>query len=703
MYFYFYQLFMILSLIASLFVVVLTWRRRDLPGSGALIALAVATFVWTLGFFLESHSETLRRQLFFNSIGYFGSMTVPIVWFTFSLNYTNAKKMFLGWKTIFLCIIPLITLILVWTNSLHHLMWSNERLGTSGPFVVTIKTYGPFFWVALTYNYILIIAGGFMLLRRLFVGARLYTGQAISVLVAVSVPWLWNIIYVFNLVPLPHKDLTPVMFTISGVAIALGLTRFNMLAILPFARKFVIQQLNDGVLVFNARNCLVDANPMALRILSVEKSIIGNKLKDLLSLSPMFGYLSSAGYGYEEFPLMVSGEKRTYELEKTPMLVHQKQQVGWLAILRDITAHKQAEEQYRLIAQYSADVIYKLTLKDGKYTYVSPSVMQLFGYTDKEILSLNPKEILTPQSYEKQRIGFIKDLQNGISSSILELEAIHKDGHIVPVEIHVSLVRDEKGEPKEIVGVARDITKRKEMEEQLIMQDRLASIGQLTSGVAHEINNPLTSIISFSSLLIKRELPEDVKQDIKIINDQALRTANILKSLLTFARKQPQEKQPVNINECIQKVLELRSYEQKINNIQVKLRLDPDLPLIMGNNSQIQQVFFNLVINAEFFMLEAHKKGTLTITSRKTDGFVRVLFGDDGSGISKDNMKNLFSPFFTTKEAGKGTGLSLSICLGIISEHGGRIWAESEPGKGATFIIELPVYNRPTQEDGDES
>jgi len=702
MYFYFYQVFMILSLIISLLVIVLTWRRRYLPGAGAMIALVAATFVWTLGFFLEANSDTLGRQLFFNNIGYLGSMSVPVAWFVFSLNYTNSIKLVRGWRTIFLCIIPFIIVVLIWTNDWHHLIWSNEHLSTSGPFLVTVKTYGPFFWVALAHNYLLILTGGVILLRRLFVGTPLYMGQAISLIVAVCLPWLWNIIYVFNLAPLPRKDLTPVMFAISGIAIVLGLVRFRMFTTIPFAREFVVQQLNDGVFIFDARNCLVEANPMALKIVGVDKRIIGKRPEDLLSLSPVFEHMSSARFGSEELPLMVSGEKRFYELEITPMLVHQEQQVGWLAILHDITARKQAEEQYRLIAEYSADVIYKLTIKEERYTYVSPSVKRLFGYTDREALALKLRDVLTPESYEKQRNELIKIIQDGTSYGTLQLEVIHKDGRIIPVEVHASLVRDEKGEPVEIVGVARDITERKKMEEQLIMQDRLASIGQLTSGLAHELNNPLTGVISLSDLLLQRELPEDIRQDVKIINDEAQRTANIVKNLLTFARKQPQAKQLTNINDCIQKVLELRAYEQKVNNIQVNFRFAPDLPLIMGNSSQLQQVFFNIVINAEFFMLEAHGKGTLTVTTEKAGNSVRALFADDGPGIPRENMRHLFTPFFTTKEVGKGTGLSLSICLGIITEHDGRIWAESEPGKGTTFIIELPIYNRSAQEEESE-
>jgi PAS domain S-box-containing protein len=362
----------------------------------------------------------------------------------------------------------------------------------------------------------------------------------------------------------------------------------------------------------------------------------------------------------------------------------------------EVIERKHAEEQYKLITENSADVIYKLKITSEQYTFISPSVERLLGYTDKEAIQMTTKDVLTPESYEKQRGELLKDIQTGTPYSTLQLNAIHKDGHILPIEVHASLVYDDKGQPAEIVGVARDITQRKKMEEQLLMQDRLASIGQLTSGLAHELNNPLTSVLSFSSLLYERDLPEDIRQDIKIINEEALRMANIVKNLITFAQKQPQEKAPININDSIKKILELRAYEHNVNNILVDTQLAADLPLIIGNSSELQQVFFNIVINAEFFMLEAHGKGNLTVTTEKTDGYIRVKFSDDGPGISSDDMKHLFTPFFSTKEVGKGTGLSLSICQGILSEHGGRMWAESEPGKGSTFYIELPVYHKMT-------
>jgi signal transduction histidine kinase len=164
-----------------------------------------------------------------------------------------------------------------------------------------------------------------------------------------------------------------------------------------------------------------------------------------------------------------------------------------------------------------------------------------------------------------------------------------------------------------------------------------------------------------------------------------------VKNLLTFARKHAPVKQMVNINAIIEKVLGLRAYEQKVNNIQVDTHLDPDLPEVMADYFQLQQVFLNIVINAEHFMIEAHNKGVLTITTSQEGNTIRIVVSDDGPGIADEDLSHVFDPFFTTKEVGKGTGLGLSICHGIVNEHNGRIYAESELDKGATFVVELPA------------
>jgi signal transduction histidine kinase len=231
------------------------------------------------------------------------------------------------------------------------------------------------------------------------------------------------------------------------------------------------------------------------------------------------------------------------------------------------------------------------------------------------------------------------------------------------------------------------------MEEQLILTDRLASIGELSSGIAHELNNPLTSVIGFSQLLMEGDVPANIKEDIGIVYSEAQRAAAIVKNLLTFARKHAPVKQLSQVDTVIEDVLRLRAYEQKVNNIKVENNLATNLPEIMINHFQMQQVFLNIMVNGEFAMLEAHHRGKMVITTERLDDAIRITFTDDGPGISEENLKHIFDPFFTTKEVGKGTGLGLSICHGIVMEHGGKIYARNEKGMGASFIVELPLIN----------
>ena len=224
----------------------------------------------------------------------------------------------------------------------------------------------------------------------------------------------------------------------------------------------------------------------------------------------------------------------------------------------------------------------------------------------------------------------------------------------------------------------------------------------MVSGVAHELNNPLTSVIGFSELLLRSDLPAGAKADIEIICSEANRTATIVKNLLTFARQQSKEKQQLDINAPVLAVLRMRERQQSVNNIKVETRLTVGLPQVMANRSQLQQVFFNVIINAEQAMLSAHRKGVLSISSERRGDFVRVSFTDDGPGISSEHMARIFSPFFTTKEPGQGIGLGLSISQGIIAEHGGKMWAESTRERGDLYcrtaglrvVVSFPSQNK---------
>ncbi len=363
----------------------------------------------------------------------------------------------------------------------------------------------------------------------------------------------------------------------------------------------------------------------------------------------------------------------------------------------DVTELKQAEEALRS-SEERLRIIFEsvpegIVLSDlqGRYLQVNEATVRMLGFDDKkQIIGRNVYEFISEKDHDlaRKRRERAREFEP-VKGAAITLK--RKDGSEFPAESSVSAVRDASGNPIGFVSVMKDVTEHRRMEELLMRADRLSSIGELASGIAHELNNPLTGVIGFSDLLLEKDVPEDIKEDLKVINREAHRTAGVVKNLLTFARKHPEEKQLVDIHSVIQGTLELRKYEHKISNIQIITRLSPDLPEVMANDFQLRQVFLNIIVNAEFFMIEAHGKGTLTITTEQVDNSIRVSFADDGPGIAPENLRKIFDPFFTTKEVGKGTGLGLSICHGIIVAHNGRIYAESQPGKGATFIVELPV------------
>ena len=226
---------------------------------------------------------------------------------------------------------------------------------------------------------------------------------------------------------------------------------------------------------------------------------------------------------------------------------------------------------------------------------------------------------------------------------------------------------------------------------QLIQSEKLSGIGEFIAGVAHELNNPLTSVMGFSELLQKVEIDPQYKRHLEMIHKSALRCQKIVQALLGFARRTAPERKAVCLNSLIEAAMEILLYQLRTSNVEVTLKLDPHLPQAMVDPHQIQQVFVNLINNARQAIESHHPKGWIKITTTRHGETVRVIFQDNGPGIPEQNLSKIFDPFFTTKEVGKGTGLGLSLCYGIIHEHGGTITPRSRPGEGATFIIELPV------------
>lgn len=240
---------------------------------------------------------------------------------------------------------------------------------------------------------------------------------------------------------------------------------------------------------------------------------------------------------------------------------------------------------------------------------------------------------------------------------------------------------------------------RKRLEHEAREINRLATIGEMAAGIAHEVNNPLAAIMNYADLVLESPIPEDVAELVDIIKRDVQRAAAILDRLLAFARQRSPELVNVDINGLLETTLALLAHQLEKHHIEVSTMLNPNLPRTVADASQLQQVFLNIVSNAETEMKLAGKGNMLLIKTEAVDNTIRISFTDNGPGIARENLTRIFDPFFTTRDVGQGSGLGLSVCHGIVGEHGGKIYAASELGKGATFIVELPIKKEASSQE----
>jgi PAS domain S-box-containing protein len=382
--------------------------------------------------------------------------------------------------------------------------------------------------------------------------------------------------------------------------------------------------------------------------------------------------------------------------------------------IRDITERKRIEKELRTSHDYLDRILNSmvevLIVVDTDYNIIdiNRSFLKYYGGKRKDIIGRKCYEVLhllsEPCFAAQHRCPLRTVLKTG---KPFHAEHVYEavEGQEFTFEVSMFPLVDSAGNIEALVEMQHDITESKraeeekgQLEQKAQVASRLASVGEMAAGIAHEINNPLTSVIGYSQLLSERDdMPEDVRMDLKAIDEGAQRVAGIIKRLLTFARQTRPERTLANVNELITNTLDLRAYHLRTNNIRVTTELAADLPITTADPAQLQQVFLNIIVNAETAMKLARGKGKLLIKTEEVNGIIRISFKDNGPGIARENLARIFDPFFTTREVGQGTGLGLSICHGIIAEHKGKIWVESEMGKGSTFIVELPIVVESTR------
>jgi PAS domain S-box-containing protein len=338
----------------------------------------------------------------------------------------------------------------------------------------------------------------------------------------------------------------------------------------------------------------------------------------------------------------------------------------------------------------------------GYVRFVNAQFGQLFGLDARlltelrsfdELVDLVQDRFRDPQMFAGEWRDQFRDGEQAIRE---EVEMVRPHRRVI--ERYVRPVLDDEGGRLGWLEVYRDVTNQRQFQSKLLQTEKMAALGQLVSGIAHELNNPLTAIMGYAQLLLGRDLRPPQLAETKNIFQEAERARRIVKNLLYFAREAKPERMPADLNEIIQRTLALRGYELKVENIEVECELDPHLPVTMADAYQLQQVVLNLIVNAEQALLHGRGSGRIWIrTHRPSESRIALEVADDGPGIPPEVASRVFDPFFTTKPPGVGTGLGLSIVYGIVHEHGGEVFLESTPGAGARFVVEIPIVPVPAR------
>lgn len=465
----------------------------------------------------------------------------------------------------------------------------------------------------------------------------------------------------------------------------------------------LFETLKEGVYFCTPDGKLLDVNPALVRILGYEEK------DDLLALdpralqsdpnqAPVLGRSADDQGGVRAREITLrrkNGKLGIFQDTSRAVWDASGRIVRYQGTLVDITERREMEnalrhqeEFRRSLLESFPDLILVLD-RAQRVSFASSRIRDLLGYAPEDWVG---KKLQEDPDHSPEMLTLTTELLSGrkIFGSC-ESPVRHHDGGWRNMRAAASPLFDSEANISGVIVSLHDITLEKKLEQQIIQSERLAAMGQMIGGFAHELNNPLTSILGMSELLQDSQAPEGTRKQLEILQQQARRAVEIVQNLTYFSRPPAPGKAALDVAELVQRTLHLHAYSLRKSNITVDFLHEPSVPPVQADAHQLMQVFLNLVLNSEQAIREVRDRGTLRIRLEKREKTVSVIFQDDGPGISPEILPHIFDPFYTTKRPGRGTGLGLSICKAILREHNGNVEAASGPGGGAVFTVSLPI------------
>jgi PAS domain S-box-containing protein len=468
----------------------------------------------------------------------------------------------------------------------------------------------------------------------------------------------------------------------------------------------LFQTLREGVYLASADDRITEVNPALAQILGFD-----NK-EDLLNREISSLYRRPEDRAEEQSQLNDLGFLRAHEITlkhrqegRDVVAVHTTAAirdpagkfVRYQGTFVDVTEQREMERRLHREQEFAGrlmdsfpDLVIALDA-GARYTFVSPQVFDILGFRPEELIGKRMGGRTDPADRVAMLEMFDDLIFKRLSEGQIEYRTQHKNGQWRVFRASARPLHDETGKITGVIASARDITEQQRLQQQLIQSERLAAMGQMIAGVAHELNNPLTAILGVTELLRDQSTDENASRQLDLAHRQARRAAHIVQSLLVFSRPSTPRSTLLHLPDLLQRTLQLHEHSLRGNHVHVDLAARPDLPTVLGDSNQLTQVFLNLIVNAEQAIHEIRDHGTLRIRLGVVGDRVLITFQDDGVGIRRELLPRIFDPFFTTKRPGRGTGLGLSICMAIVREHNGDISAQPLPDGGSVFTVSLPV------------
>ncbi|MGD9189967.1 MAG: histidine kinase N-terminal 7TM domain-containing protein, partial [Desulfobacteraceae bacterium] len=704
-----YTLLLLISIVIPAYLSISAIKHRPNRCARSFATVMAAVSLWALAALFEVCSEDDVTKIFSYGLKYLFIVSTPLAWLVFSLYYSNLVRR-VRWPFLAaISVLPAATLVLVATNHYHHWMFSSFEMVHTGSYYLLYPHFGPWFWIHTGYSYLALAIGFLLLTRHLISTPAHFKRQVVSLMIGGITPWISNTIFVFKLNLLPYFDLTPIAFSVTGIAFMWGILRYRMLDIVPVARDNAIQNMDDGVIIVDTSNHILDLNPAACLLIGKSpKELVGAKAEKAIEWWPDFE-------SEDRYPNEPSGKVIELETQKRCRLIRAARSclyskdlaMGHLITLRDVTgrlraekALRNSEERFKSLSENAPIIIFTLNEK-GAVTYVNQAWERILGHKRSQLLDKPFNEIILP-SRTQNYASIFGQLLNG-QQSIAEVKIHIRDteGTRRLFNVTTTANSDAEGRVNGILGLAKDITEAQRLQEQLFQSQKMKAVGTLAGGIAHDFNNLLMGIQANVSLIRSEIDPtkEGLSEKLNRIEDQIQSGASLTRQLLGYARKGKNVVDVIDLNELIKETLNV--VERTNKRIRVECELTSESSYIRADKGQIELVLLNMFLNAVDAMPSG---GQLTVNARsmpgsdlKSDGTqpqqglnIELTINDTGIGMDAETKARIFEPFFTTKEVGQGTGLGLASVYGIIENHGGRIQVESRLGQGTTFRILLP-------------